>query len=565
MDNLDKPTSANAKAPEASSNKPGGKVLYLLAVVIPNVAFAVVHVCVSVTDKPAEVVPVVASTAVVASNPATAPQAVDRTYAAAAASAKAKGKERAKATPAGNANGPSKDIDVFMPGLSPALTRLADDEGRPESNRKRCRGDTQEHHAAGPSMGGDALPTQSAASGASMHNNAPQTGNGATNDGPPTGQAATGNPPPAPTHAQPPPAQVPPPQNPQQQAQQQAAGAFGQMAAAMANAQVGVTIGVFMPGSVPLVKLPSFIEVGLEDTTRAAWDAHPGPKAGISIFGGSRRTSAAQVYPRIAADLAARYNIPVDAITIAPPVPAAPGPQHSDPLKPCLIIDTALYPNAFPMLAAMTNHDGGLHNSPEVFYWVEQYHDPHVSSTFLAFIEGGYYRAGEGPVMLAAVKVAFWADPLLQQMVCTHRSNFLATIANDQAFEYFLTTLHVSPLAINTSGSIPTIAWRLYGRYPLMVCSLIDTLRGRIYQLTFRDGFHGASKPVHFGRRCNQCTSHDHPTGLCPFPRMPGWLVGGGNGGNGLMGGQGGPPHGGAPPERRGGPSQGRNTGGMPP
>jgi hypothetical protein len=68
-----------------------------------------------------------------------------------------------------------------------------------------------------------------------------------------------------------------------------------------------------------------------------------------------------------------------------------------------------------------------------------------------------------------------------------------------------------------------TVAWQLSVTPPTNDHAAWLQLRRLFGRLSVMTALHGTA---HLQRsyRCNICPSINHPTGLCPFPRLPGWL-----------------------------------------
>ncbi|KAJ7819711.1 hypothetical protein B0H14DRAFT_2600460 [Mycena olivaceomarginata] len=113
-------------------------------------------------------------------------------------------------------------------------------------------------------------------------------------------------------------------------------------------------------------------------------------------------------------------------------------------------------------------------------------------------------------------------DNSIAQFVQTHRNAFGAHVSAEEAWAIFTDSVAVEGIALKVSDTT-TIAWQLHVTPPTNDHDAWLQLRrlfGRLYVMT---ALHGSAKMQH-SFKCRICPSTSHPTGLCPFPNLPGWL-----------------------------------------
>ncbi|KAJ7292705.1 hypothetical protein C8J57DRAFT_1457113 [Mycena rebaudengoi] len=120
------------------------------------------------------------------------------------------------------------------------------------------------------------------------------------------------------------------------------------------------------------------------------------------------------------------------------------------------------------------------------------------------------------------IRAAIAADNNITQFVQTHRDAFGPQTSAGEALETFLASVAVRSLVLVDNGT-STVNWRLHVNPPTSSRDSWAQLRrlfGRLQIMTARFGC------AHLRRsfRCRICPSIDHPTPLCPFPNVPGWL-----------------------------------------
>ncbi|KAJ6483347.1 hypothetical protein C8R45DRAFT_931958 [Mycena sanguinolenta] len=120
------------------------------------------------------------------------------------------------------------------------------------------------------------------------------------------------------------------------------------------------------------------------------------------------------------------------------------------------------------------------------------------------------------------IVTAVRADTNIAQYVQTHRDASGPQVSAAQAWDAFTASIYVHSIELTVNGTT-TIAWQLYVTPPTndrTVWAQLCRLFGRLNVMT---ALHGTAR-LQRGYRCRICPSIAHPTGLCPFPNIPGWL-----------------------------------------
>ncbi|KIY47264.1 hypothetical protein FISHEDRAFT_74790 [Fistulina hepatica ATCC 64428] len=214
----------------------------------------------------------------------------------------------------------------------------------------------------------------------------------------------------------------------------------------------------FPPNSVPFCELIQEVAVGLHPQVAAAWDALPGPKAGIRPWMSRRNINATHTIDVIRADVAHRVNVPPEAVRLYFPTPAGPGSNYSAPNQLLLQFNPELVPaqEALNHIMSMFNNGShGFRNTAAATYWVIPYTNPHAGSTFMGTIAGlsGLMATDTG---------------------LTQRADIPGHVTDDEAFQWWLDTIRVDAMTVNMPGGVPTLHFRVWCDYADYRLAAID-------------------------------------------------------------------------------------------
>ncbi|KAJ7762275.1 hypothetical protein B0H14DRAFT_3594710 [Mycena olivaceomarginata] len=133
------------------------------------------------------------------------------------------------------------------------------------------------------------------------------------------------------------------------------------------------------------------------------------------------------------------------------------------------------------------------------------------------------------------LQTAIQANGDINEFVRTHRDAFGRQVSADQAWHIFSHSVwsaewHIFSHSVAVEGmellinNTITVAWQLSVTPPPTndhgAWLQLRRLFGRLSVMT---ALHGTAR-LQRSYRCHICPSINHPTGLCPFPRLPGWL-----------------------------------------
>ncbi|KAJ6537968.1 hypothetical protein B0H19DRAFT_1079063 [Mycena capillaripes] len=117
---------------------------------------------------------------------------------------------------------------------------------------------------------------------------------------------------------------------------------------------------------------------------------------------------------------------------------------------------------------------------------------------------------------------AVLANGDISQFVQTHCDAFGPQVSAEQALDIFVTSIAVVALQVTVNKTV-TVSWQLHVVSPtndhdtwLQLCRLF----GRLSIMTALC----STARLQRAFRCHLCPSIAHPTDLCPFPALPGWL-----------------------------------------
>ncbi|KAJ7577692.1 hypothetical protein C8J56DRAFT_1060867 [Mycena floridula] len=132
------------------------------------------------------------------------------------------------------------------------------------------------------------------------------------------------------------------------------------------------------------------------------------------------------------------------------------------------------------------------------------------------------------PAGLAAlqqeIQVTFMDNGLIRQHNTTYRDQRPPIIPATQVHLDFVHSVEIRNIRINHSGGQPINAVNVYATFPFTSLSGFTELRRIITSLRFRTKMTGEGRAIPAPFLCHICRGMDHPTGLCPFPSIPGWM-----------------------------------------
>ncbi|KAJ6630376.1 hypothetical protein B0H10DRAFT_2208040 [Mycena sp. CBHHK59/15] len=120
------------------------------------------------------------------------------------------------------------------------------------------------------------------------------------------------------------------------------------------------------------------------------------------------------------------------------------------------------------------------------------------------------------------LRTAIAHNDKISQFVQLHRLAYGNHISDQEVWLVFLASIHIESLVLLVNDT-NTVSWHLYVNPPTRDRDEWGQLRrlfGRLQVMTARYGTARLQHPF----CCRICPGIDHPTLLCPFPSVPGWL-----------------------------------------
>jgi hypothetical protein len=120
------------------------------------------------------------------------------------------------------------------------------------------------------------------------------------------------------------------------------------------------------------------------------------------------------------------------------------------------------------------------------------------------------------------LQMAIRANADITEFVRTHRDAFDPQVSADQAWHIFSNSVVVEGMELLVNNTV-TVAWQLGVTPPTNDHGAWIQLRRLFGCLSVMTALHRTAR-LQRSYRCHICPSINHPTGLCPFPCLPGWL-----------------------------------------
>ncbi|KAJ6505420.1 hypothetical protein C8R45DRAFT_1091150 [Mycena sanguinolenta] len=326
---------------------------------------------------------------------------------------------------------------------------------------------------------------------------------------PPLAPPAAAAPAPAPAmHAQAPPAPPAPPMP---------AVAMQPPAAAAPLPPMWITVdglpprGSYMPtpaeGFPHIVYSWDHLTQGMSEGLRSLHDAVPHPKFYVIVSG--RNGAAMRTHGLIRQALGNYLNIDPTSVQLGTPPTPENGPSPMLWLVAGIAAPLAEAALAKPVLA-----------SEAITLYPIPYEIPIIGfiGTFIGFTLPATQDGADTTCNLITTTIC--ADAVLSQFVQTHHDAFGPHVSAEQAWDAFLSSVYVHSIVL-TINDTEVVTWQLHVTSPThehVVWSQIVRLFGCLNIMT---ALHGTAR---LQRGYRICPSIAHPTGLCPFPNLPGWI-----------------------------------------
>ncbi|KAJ7315477.1 hypothetical protein DFH08DRAFT_327270 [Mycena albidolilacea] len=248
---------------------------------------------------------------------------------------------------------------------------------------------------------------------------------------------------------------------------------------------------------------------GMPATLMPLYDEVPHPKFFIVVSGGNGATI--QTHGLIRVTIGDLLNVDPTSFHLGTPPATASGPSQ------VLWLVAGLPPHL-----AQAVIDQQVVSTSRITLFVIPYDMPVIGyvGTFGGFTlpnsQGGADAARD--LLQAAIRT----DREIAQFVQTHRDAFGPHISAEQAWDIFSNSVAVEGIELLVNNTT-TVAWHLHVTPPTNDNGAWLQLRRLFGRLCVMTALHGTAR-LQRSYRCRICPSITHPTGLCPLPRLPGWL-----------------------------------------
>ncbi|KAJ7219858.1 hypothetical protein C8J57DRAFT_1536909 [Mycena rebaudengoi] len=160
--------------------------------------------------------------------------------------------------------------------------------------------------------------------------------------------------------------------------------------------------------------------------------------------------------------------------------------------------------------------------STAVMLFVTELHP--ALSGFLGIVEGFTFpNSPQGAVEAAnAILTTLGTSNNFIQLLVSHRDALPANLSIQRVLETVLGSISVTPLEL-LSPRGRRVVWQVYMMVTTTNAERHRAIRTAFSQVTFGTDFNNAGH-VRADMRCRGCFSIDHPTPICPFPLIPGWM-----------------------------------------
>ncbi|KAI6137614.1 hypothetical protein BKA82DRAFT_942408 [Pisolithus tinctorius] len=270
------------------------------------------------------------------------------------------------------------------------------------------------------------------------------------------------------------------------------------------------------PNGFPVPQLCDQVTRGLDETLLTAWSNKPGPKAWIRPWRAKFEPDAEATWSKLKT-LVQRVIGQEASTTLVISTPQEDGTfttERSPP--PWHFLVSGLSQDATTFLVNLQ-----VISTPEITAFTLPFVQP--TPTYICTLEN--FTLPDSPesntIVASVVKQAIQSDDVIPEFIrgLDPDPDVLPTLIN---------SIHVTSLRIANNITRKQTLWNVYCSYNPAFMTLDKHFLWRclIRNLRFRSEDHGMGV-VRLGEkqfRCVGCKSLDHPTGLCPFPSIPGWL-----------------------------------------
>jgi hypothetical protein len=236
------------------------------------------------------------------------------------------------------------------------------------------------------------------------------------------------------------------------------------------------------------------------------WNDLPHPKLFVYLWEGKYQSNSALIAARLRATIGNLLNIPEPAVV--PPDAARPSNRYY--AAPWCFLVTRISPIAAEQLILQQ-----YWSTPSITFFAIPYAPP--VSRHLCSIENLIFQEAEADEVTALIKTTIQNNERARAFI--HTSDPLPN-----ALQRITDSIDVKALQMHEKGGEPKLVWNIYINSPTNSLIAHREWLQIAQSLRFVTALNGVGTPFQI-QGCVGCKSTDHPTGLCPFPKLPGWFA----------------------------------------
>jgi hypothetical protein len=236
------------------------------------------------------------------------------------------------------------------------------------------------------------------------------------------------------------------------------------------------------------------------------WNDLPYPKLFVYLWEGKYQGNAALTAARLRATIANLVNIPEPAVV--PPDAARPSSRYY--AAPWCFLVTKIPSEAAEKLILQQHW-----STPSITFFAIPFTPP--VSRHLCSIENLIFQEVEADEVATLIRTTIHNNERARAFI--HSSDPLPN-----ALKRITDSIEVRALQMHEKGGEPKMIWNIYANSPTNSLTAHREWLQIAQSLRFVTALNGVGTPFQL-QGCVGCKSTDHPTGLCPFPKLPGWFA----------------------------------------
>lgn len=266
------------------------------------------------------------------------------------------------------------------------------------------------------------------------------------------------------------------------------------------------------PQGFPRPQITESVWRNTSDKNRAQWAAEEGPKGWVRVFRAKYTPDQYETVSKLRHVIPRLVECP-SPIIISPPTAKEPLSERLP--APWHFLLANIPQNGLDILVGQ-----GMWSTPDISFFVLPYH-PHLPNYICSLENFCYPDSAESNKAIAElVKTKLRSIQAAEDYLVKYSSP-----PNPEAAKNAINSISVESLEILLSKTQRKMIWNVYCTPPPMPIQHYLQWCSYIRDISFESLHHGTGVPkVEDQLLCVGCKSYDHPTGLCPFPRIVGWF-----------------------------------------